>query len=87
MTETNKIVPFPKKEIENVFEETLELYREGKIKNLVLIYTVDNYKGYEQAVGNYWFGEKSCLFVLGLIERMKMIVNEYIQAGNQKQES
>jgi len=79
MTKNNNIVPFPKKEIESVVEELLELYKKGKVNNLILTYTVDGYKGYEHSIVRYWFAEKSCLYALGLIENMKSIVLNYMK--------
>lgn len=73
------IVPFPKQPMEKVVEELLDSYRKGKVKNLILTYTVNDSSSDVNVIAHYWFSEKSCLYSLGLIENIKRVVLDYMK--------
>jgi hypothetical protein len=77
--DTKKVIPFPKQPMEKVVEELLDSHRKGKIKNLILTYTVDDSPGDGSVIAHYWFADKSCLLILGLIENIKREVLEYMR--------
>jgi len=76
-----KVVKLMQSGLDKEIELIQKLNDEGKVTDLVLVYAVrvegDPDKG-ARNVYNYWFGETSCLFVLGMLDRMKKMVNDYI---------
>jgi hypothetical protein len=77
-----KVIPFPKQPMEKVVEELLDSHRKGKIKNLILTYTVDDSSSDGNHIAHYWFADKSCLYVLGLIENIKKVVLDYMHENS-----
>jgi len=72
----NKILQFPKSRLEE--ECAFLLANKGRIKELVLSYTVEDEHDGRRVIGTYWFGEGSSLMCLGLAEHVKNLISEFI---------
>ena len=82
-----KIIGFPKPDKLPFYEfiEHLEkAYKEDRLKNFICIYDYKYEKGKEregfvEGLNHYWFGEKSTVYLLGLLEVMKDEILIYMQ--------
>ena len=79
-----KIIQFPKKPLEEQVDSLLKLYNEDKVNNLVLGYTVEDPDNEEfpHKYGAFWFGEASCLYILGLIRKLDEMVIDFMKEHN-----
>lgn len=82
----NKVVKFPKPDAFYDFLENLKnTYDEDRLKNFICIYSCDygeeesHPEGFIEKIEPYWFGEKSCIYVLGLIDIMKDEIREFMK--------
>ena len=83
-----KVIPLLKKDTATAewLKETLQQYNSGQLTEFVAIARVKNRncpecKGAEECrVIHYtWFGQETTLYHLGLVERMKRIINNFIE--------
>lgn len=80
------VVEFPNP---NAFYSYLEnlrkAYDEGRLKNFICIYSCDyeeeehRPKEFIEKIEPYWFGEKSCVYLLGLTDIMKDEIREFMK--------
>jgi len=74
--------PKPSDAIHDAIDLLLDKYATGDVKNMVLVYTVeadpDNQDGAMNYIYDYWFGESSTLFCLGLTEYMIKKIHDYM---------
>jgi hypothetical protein len=64
--------------LQRFFDETLELHRQGKVVDLVLVYSIRSEEsGENNKYTHHWTGE-SCLGCLGLTQRMAHIIQCYM---------
>jgi hypothetical protein len=76
-----KVVKLKQSNLDEEIKALLELNDQGKITDLFITYATpieDDPDLGARYIHNYWFGETSCLFVLGMIDRMKTVVNNFI---------
>ena len=81
-----KVVEFPNP---NAFYSYLEglkkAYDEDRLKNFICIYSCDyeeeelRPKEFMEKIEPYWFGEKSCVYLLGLTDIMKDEIREFMK--------
>ena len=76
-----KVVKLKQSGLDEAIEELIKLNDAGKVTDLFLAYATpmeDDSDAGARYIHNYWFGETSCLFVLGMLDRMKKTVNDFI---------
>jgi len=88
MKQTNKVIKFPEQEpFFEFLEELKQAYKEERLNNFICIYDCDYEKGkeIEGFTGEnkkFWFGEKSCIYLLGMLRVMGATIEEYIREAN-----
>ena len=88
MKDRPKIINFPNQSAFFEFLDDLkDAYKEGLLNNFICIYDREYKKGEEMEgfvgkIDKYWFGEKSCLYLLGLTDIMKDEIMSYIAERN-----
>lgn len=84
-TNKNKVIEFPTSSaFHNFLDELKKAYDENRLQNFICIYNYEYEKGKEKegflyGIDNYWFGEKSCLGLLGLTDVMKDEISSYMR--------
>jgi len=88
-----KVLKFRPKEpetpVEDEFKKALQYEKEGKIRNMVLVYTVEYEPTQEDIkdmppggqtfhIKNYWFSIDSTLFTVGLVDYIKRKILRYL---------
>lgn len=76
-----KVVKLKQSGLDDAIKTLQELQDCGKVTDLCLIYACSISEDPEKSarsIHSYWFGETSCLFALGLLDRMKWTVQKYI---------
>ena len=82
-----EILSFPPQTgLEEQIDLLMEAYRAGRMKNLVLGYTIreDNDKEFPNKYGTYWFGQNSCIYVLGLLRILNEKIIYYMKELNDR---
>lgn len=80
MNKRPKIINFPKADYEIELDLLGKLIKEGKVKDLLLAYTTyePEYEGSPHRFNTYWFGEHTCLYLLGLTDRLHKRISEFM---------
>ena len=79
-----KVINFPSQSAFDGFLDDLrDAYKEKRLNNFICIYDHKYKKGEEKegfvnGIGNYWFGEKSTIYLLGLVEVIKDEILHYM---------
>lgn len=80
----SNVINFPTQSAFDRFLDDLrDAYKENRLNNFICIYDHEYKKGEERegfvnGIGNYWFGEKSTIYLLGLLEVMKDEILKYM---------
>jgi len=83
MKKTN-VIDFPTESaFDGFLDELRETYKEKRLNNFICIYNYEYKKGEEiegfvSGIQDYWFGEKSTIYLLGLIEVIKDEILHYM---------
>ena len=80
------------KVFEEIIGDLLEGLRDNSVKSLILCFLRDRKdkdsafvsENTSNVVRQYWFGGDSSINVLGLLEYMKQVVNDYIKYGEEE---
>ena len=80
MTKNPKIINFPKADYELELDLLAKMIKEGKVKDLLLAYTTyePEYKESPNRFNTFWFGEHTCLYLLGLTVRLQKRISEFM---------
>jgi len=88
MMNKSKIINFPNQSVFGEFLDTLrDAHKEGRLNNFICIYDCEyregeRREGFRGIIGKYWFGEKSCIYLLGLVEIMRDIIITFIKESD-----
>lgn len=84
-----QVVKFPNQPFQDFLDFLSEEYKVDRIKDFICIASVE-YKedeevpeGMQSKVYKYWFGNESCLYLLGLCELMKSYIITYMEEMDQ----
>jgi hypothetical protein len=75
----NPIYVFPTGDFSESLQDCLKDYQEGTIKDAIVIWSRSN-----GDVCNNWFSDESVLRLIGFIERIKHLIQKYVDEGNSK---
>jgi len=79
-----KILKFnPRKGLVGVLHEVPDDYEAGKITDFVCIYRVVSGEEKEASLRYHWFGEETCTYMLGLLDRMKGYIMDWIRESEE----
>ena len=84
MEPNSKIIEFPKTDFEREIESLVDLFKQGKVNNLVLGYTITEAEDEENPnrFATYWFGRDTCLFMLGLVRKLDQRILDFMKDNN-----
>ena len=92
MKKQNNVIQFPKQQpFFEFLDELKKAYTDNRLNNFICIYDCDYEKGKEREkfMGEnkkYWFGEKSCTYLLGLTKIMGQVILDYMKEKNKEDE-
>ena len=75
-----KILNFPLSQYESELKRLIEDIRAGKVKDLLLGYTTyePEIKEAPNRFNTFWFGDHTCLYLLGLTVRLQRRISEFM---------
>jgi len=75
-----KILNFPLHDYERELKNLIEDIREGKVKDMLLAYTTyePEFKESPNRFNTFWFGDHTCLYLLGLTVRLQKRISEFM---------
>lgn len=78
------IIAFPKTDFEREIDMLVNLFKEGKVNNLVLGYTITEPEKQDNPnhFATYWFGRDTCLFMLGLVRKLDQRILDWMKDNN-----
>ena len=80
----SNVIDFPtESDFYEFLDELRDVYKENRLDNFICIYQYQYKKGEERegfvaGIENYWFGEKSTIYLLGLVETIKDEILKYM---------
>ena len=80
MAKKLNVIEFPKTDFENEIDMLIKLFKEKKVDNLVLAYTIHETDDEENPnhFATYWFGNKTCLYMLGLVRQLDQRILDWM---------
>ena len=84
MKANRKIIAFPKTDFENEIDMLVNLFKENKVNNLVLAYTIHETDDEENPnrFATYWFGQDTCLYMLGLVRKLDERILDFMRKND-----
>ena len=79
-----KVINFPNQSaFYDFLDELKDAFKEKRLNNFICIYDyeykeAEKQEGFMAGIDKYWFGEKSCIYLLGLVDIMKSEIRAYI---------
>lgn len=75
-----KIIQFPKADYEYELDELRNRIKRGEVRDLLLAYTVriPDAESSPNRFVTYWFGESTCLYLLGLTVRLQEKISDFM---------
>ena len=80
----SNVINFPTESAFDAFlDELREAYKDNRLNNFICIYDYkykkgEERKGFLSGVDHYWFGEKSTIYILGLLAVIKDEILKYM---------
>ena len=83
MNKKPNVIEFPKTDFENEIDMLIKLFKENKVDNLVLAYTISSPedKNFPNHFATYWFSKNSCLYMLGLVKKLDEKILDWMSAN------
>lgn len=80
MIKKPKIINFPLNNYEIELKALIQRIREGKVKDMLLAYTTyePEFKESPHRFNTYWFGDHTCLYLLGLTVRLQKRISDFM---------
>lgn len=88
----NNTIRFPKPNVFYAFlDELKQAYDEKRLSDFICIYSSEypegkKPEGFTKLIDRYWFGQKDCIYMLGLVDTMKDEIREFIKKKNREAE-
>ena len=75
-----KIINFPLTDYEVELNALKDRIRKGEVKDLLLAYTTyePEYKESPHRFNTFWFGDHTCLYLLGLTVRLQRRISDFM---------
>ena len=92
MKKQNNVIQFPKQQpFFEFLDELKKAYTDNRLNNFICIYDCEYEKGKKREGfvaqnKKYWFGENSCIYLLGLTKLMGQVILDYMKDANVKDE-
>ena len=78
------VIEFPKTDFEKEIDMLVKLFKENKVNNLVLAYTITDPADTKNPnqFATYWFGKDTCLYMLGLVRKLDGRILKWMADNN-----
>jgi len=83
-----ELFPRDEQEFHQFLDMLRDTYDENRLKNFICIYDYEfkeddeRVESYASGIDTHWFGDKSTIYILGLIEMIKQEVMDWLDNNN-----